>query len=339
MSPQLYSQVSIFDPGQGIFNFSGNATGLSGLTWESGNNFYAISDENNSPRIHSLSVNVDSNTGVVNSAAVGSNVSLSNGFDAEGVAYNPINNSFFVSDEGQFPSGGAIREFNSVTGGQIQSVPLPAVVLNNRNNLGLESLTLNNRSLWSSTEQSLANESALSTASSGSLVRLFHLDLDFGTSMQFVYEADSYGQDSPFIMSETSGVSDLLSLPNGDLLVLERALGIGVIPTYRNRIYQVDFSSATEVSNISDLDNGGYVKAGKTLLWEQDMGSVATHNFEGLSLGETLNDGTRSLLLIADNGGGMDQHLYALRLSIPEPSTPLLNALGFLMLLSGRKRR
>jgi hypothetical protein len=45
------------------------------------------------------------------------------------------------------------------------------------------------------------------------------------------------------------------------------------------------------------------------------MGSVSTRNFEGLALGPALpllGSNSYSVLLVADNGGGTQQHLYAL---------------------------
>jgi hypothetical protein len=77
----------------------------------------------------------------------------------------------------------------------------------------------------------------------------------------------------------------------------------------------VDFSAATDVSTIADLDGAAFTPAAKTLLWEKNMGSVTTRNFEGIALGPALpfiSDTSHSLLLVADNGGGTRQHLYAL---------------------------
>lgn len=50
-----------------------------------------------------------------------------------------------------------------------------------------------------------------------------------------------------------------------------------------------------------------YTPVTKTLLWEKNMGSIATRNFEGIALGPALpaiSSTSYSVLLVADNGGG-----------------------------------
>ena len=51
------------------------------------------------------------------------------------------------------------------------------------------------------------------------------------------------------------------------------------------------------------------------MLWEKNFGSITTRNFEGLTLGPALpliSSSSFSVLLVADNGNGTQQHLYAL---------------------------
>ena len=110
-----------------------------------------------------------------------------------------------------------------------------------------------------------------------------------------------------------------VALDDGRLLVLERALagdstGMG---GFRIRIYLADPSRATDVSEPpfrSGLaGRADWTPASKVLLWEQRFG-LPVSNFEGMALGPRLSRGTRSLLLIADNGGGTWQSIYALEL-------------------------
>lgn len=83
----------------------------------------------------------------------------------------------------------------------------------------------------------------------------------------------------------------------------------------------MDFSGATDVSAIADLDGAPFTLVNKTLLWERYMGTTGTHNFEGITPGPQLGDGTFSMLLIADNNTGTQQHLYPLVIEgvVPEP--------------------
>ena len=118
---------------------------------------------------------------------------------------------------------------------------------------------------------------------------------------------------SPFTTAERSGVVDLVALPDGQVLALERELG-GFLPHFRNRIYLVDFTGATDVTEAPSLIDGGFTPVTKTLLWQ---GVFALANFEGISLGPQLNDGSYTLLLVSDNGQGqMGQRQSLLSLTL-----------------------
>ena len=178
------------------------------------------------------------------------------------------------------------------------------------------------QSLWTANEEALYGTSTLgvtiddggiSTSSYGTIVRLQKFNSSLNPSGQWAYKVDQHKGD-PFSGTPASGVSDLCVLPDGKLLVLEREVG-GFIPSFRNRIYQVDFTGATDVSGdhtLHDFPESEMVT--KTLLWEGNFG--LNNNFEGLCLGEQLdNDNDYSLLMISDGDGTPNESLYALRLS------------------------
>ena len=95
-----------------------------------------------------------------------------------------------------------------------------------------------------------------------------------------------------------SGVADLLSPAKGKLLTLERAIvgdstGHLVI---RNRIYEVDFAGATDISQLpwsTGLLRTGepFRPVGKRLLFEL----FGSSNFEGLTIGPCLDNGDYSI--------------------------------------------
>jgi len=80
---------------------------------------------------------------------------------------------------------------------------------------------------------------------------------------------------------------------------------------------------ALAVPVVIDPGQGGVTLA-KTLLWERLFSAA---NFEGMTFGPPLADGSRSLLLISDNGGGLAQQLYAVSV-VPEPSVLPLVSVG-----------
>ena len=293
-----------------------------------GTNYYAVSDSVGAPNIYPLQVTLASN-GSVLSASLGGAKALAAGDDPEGIAFHPGRNTLFVSDEGDHPDGGYLREFNRFTGAVVNTVSIPPVMLRDRSSLGFEPLTLGAGSIWIANEQALEHESHTANASEGSTIRLQRFnDSTLLSSGQWAYRTDP-----------EHGVPDLVALPNGQLLVLERAFSFGPSSTHHNRIYLVDFSSATDTSNIPDLDEATFTLTGKTLLWEADMGTEGTHNFEGIGLGPQLSDGTYSLLLIADNNSGSSQHLYAVTVQIPEPRAAVLLAAAVALLGIPRRER
>jgi hypothetical protein len=322
------AQLSITDPGQGVFSFTAPTGELSGITWLAANSWLAVSDAAGERRTAELDIAIDPASGHITSARQTAVFTLAAGYDLEGIAWSGERNSFFVSDEGAWPDGGYLREHSLPDGDFLRSLAIPVVLQNDRQNFGFESCSWNAGTLWTANEEALAHESALSTASSGSLVRLQRFDYSLQPSGQWAYRTDSFGFDSSLTSLERSGVADLCALPDGQILVLERTLGTSFLPSFRNRIYLVSFAAATDTSQVPSLDSTPYVAVTKTLLWERNVGSVSTRNFEGIALGPALpalGPDAHSVVLIADNGGDPNgaQHVYPLilrGLTSPPPS-------------------
>ncbi len=325
--------------GVGAMALSSGSTGaaeLSGVTWATGTQYYAISDNN--ARLYPLTVNLDLTTGAITGSALSAHVQLATGTDLEGVAYDSSAGTVFVSDE----TGPAIREHNIGDGSVVGPVGVPPVYANIVTNYGLESLTLGpgGTSMWTANEEALSVDGPLSSFAAGSVVRLQTFDAGLSPAGQWAYVTDPIAGDVPLTTAERSGVSDLVALPNGQLLVLEREFGLG-ISLFRSRIYLADFAGATDTSLLPQLATAVYTPVGKQLLWE---GNFATDNYEGIALGPQLTDGSYSLLMISDNGGGLSQSLYALKVSVdeadrtPEPAPLGVLALGVSALLRRRRR-
>ena len=309
------ASITLTDPGQDVFDFTAAIAELSGLAWLTGTTYHAVSDATNQRKVHELSIAVNPATGRITEASFAQTLTVAAGNDLEGIAWCRPRGTWFIADEGSPPTGGFLREHTLPDGNLLQTLALPAPLQNARANFSLESCSWGAGALWTANEEALAHESALATASTGSLVRLQKFDHLLNPAGQWAYQTDSFGFDSSLTTAERSGVVDLLALPDGNLLVLERALGFGFVPSYRNRIYLVESSAATDVSGIADLDGATFTPVTKTLLWEKNHGSVSTRNFESLTLGPALpliGSTSHSVLLVADNGGGSQQHLYAL---------------------------
>jgi len=157
-------------------------------------------------------------------------------------------------------------------------------------------------------------------------VRLQKLDDQRRPLAQYPYEIDRYPAriTSPFFLArnDVSGLSELLALSDGRLLALERSFAGDSTGSanFRNRIYLVDVTDATDVSRgefAVGLEGRAYTPARKTLLWELNSG-FTNSNFEGMAFGGRLANGDQLLILIADNDTGRDEALYSLRLVLPK---------------------
>ena len=205
-----------------------------------------------------------------------------------------------------------------MTGGTLGGVAVPPIYTpaNVQSNMGLESLAFGPGGLWTANEEALVPDGPLSTTTAGTWVRIQRFDETLTAAGQWGYRTDPITALNPFISAERSGVVDILPWSATTLLVLERELGGAVVPTFRSRLYGVELAGASDVSALPTIDAGGFTPLAKTLLWE---GSFGDSNFEGMTFGPTFADGSTSLILISDNGGGLAQHLYALSV-VPEPA-------------------
>lgn len=279
---------------------STGATELSGITYAGGTDYYAVGDDG-AAKIWQVYTSLDTRSGRIRSTLVTGGISAPGlGTDSEGIALGPGRDRVWVSDE----VASTITEFDLATGRSTGSVSVPAIYrrANVQNNMGLESLTYGAGALWTANEEALRPDGALSTTAAGTWVRIQEFDgPDLTPRRQFAYRTDPISRMSPFVSVERSGLVDLLALPNGQILALERELG-GYVPHYRARIYLIDFAGASDVAEVSSLSTGtGFTAVGKTPLWQ---GNTGFSNFEGITLGPQLGDGSYALLLVSDDGIG-----------------------------------
>lgn len=298
--------VTVSRSGQSPFTMSSGRTGaaeLSGITYAGDTTYYAVGD-NGAKSIWQLYTSLNTSTGRIRSSLVtGAIAAPELGSDSEGIALRPGHGSVFVADE----ITSSISEFSLSSGTKVSSVDVPSIFrpANVQNNMGLESLTYRDGELWTANEEALRPDGALSTTTAGSWVRIQQFTGEnLSPAGQFGYLTDPISELSPFVEVERSGLVDLLVLPAGELLALERELG-GFLPRFRSRIYLVGLSGATDVSALPSLAAGGFTPVSKTLLWQ---GMSGFNNFEGLTLGPALSDGSFGLVLVSDDGNGqLDQ--------------------------------
>lgn len=286
----------------------GSVTGideLSGVTYVGPaagemHRFLAVQDSGN--QLVAIDVALNANASLDSAEAVSKTV-LSPGFDFEGVVYNgAVRNSVSISEE----DTPGVREYDLATGSQSTSLAIPAVFANRRANRGFESLTKNSISgeIWTANEEALSVDGPTATTTVGTYVRLQQFVETGGVATaaaQFAYLVDPIHAGT-FSSNTRSGLSDLVTLPDGRLLALERSLAT---TGFQNRIYQIDFAGATD-TNASQYDAGlvgqAFTPVSKTLLWSGQAGGFLGENLEGLALGPQLASGNWSLLGVVDSG-------------------------------------
>lgn len=295
-----------------------NAVEISGVTWAGGDNYYAVDDADR--KLYSLVIEIDRSTGAIVTNIVGVGVPLVGVGDPEGCALDPGSGKVWVSDE----RDSQIREYDPVSGAVLRSAPIPAIFSQCRKNFSFEALTISEDggTMWTSNEEALECDGAISSKETGSVVRLTKFTRpstsdNWIAAGQWAYVTQPVGTD-PWIRNgeatTRSGVVGLCALSDGTLLVLERCLaGTGLMnASFFTRIFRVDLMGATEVSGLRSLKDADYACVAKVPIFDKNVGWT---NYEGMCLGPRLDDGSRVLVLVSD-GGNCFRKIMALRLSL-----------------------
>jgi hypothetical protein len=272
--------------------------GLSGITWL-GDDTYALAEDSGG-RIHTATIALDAATGAVTGCVFSAVQSVPGLVDAEGIACECESGLLYVSDETGtkilkvLPNADPIR------------VPLPDFFTHTRPNKSLEALSCEHSRqsaafcLWTANEDALTIDGPPSSATNAPLVRITRIPpfaMKKDADAWWFYRLDAAqggpipgaGKDVPF-----NGLVGLAALGDGKLLVLERSCGLvqsedgGSPSLITSSIYFVD-TSRTKPGSPTPLK--------KKLLWHQGF---PFSNYEGITLGPKLSDGSRAVILVAD---------------------------------------
>lgn len=307
---------------------SSGAVKLSGLAHAGGSTFYAVGQGPAS--VFKVKIGIDPASGAIRWAGIqspalrlrdGAAATMGNA-NLEGIAVD--GSSLYTVNE----TGPQIGRYDLATGRRLAHAttdthPQLAVFAKSVSNRSWESLTRqpDGSAFWTANEEALTVDGPLATRARGTVVRLQKFDADLQPIGQWAYATDPiHGRSGT--QFDRSGVVDLAALDDGRLLVLERSTGSG----FRVQIYLVDFTGATDVSDAPFCDGlrgTAFTPVSKTRLFAKDFTSKDQVNgyFVGMTLGPKFDDGSRSLILIADNGGSLNflvpnhhHAFYALRL-------------------------
>lgn len=287
--------------------------GLSGITYDASTNaLWAVMD--NSDKLVRIDAAIAAEDGALVFARPASGVTLQHKRDFEGIsAAGNRGGSVFLSEE----DGPGVHEYRLRDGRRVRSLPTPEVFLRGRTegNRGFESLSLSpdGRTLWTANEHALTVDGSARTPvepiGATTRVRLLRYALDPATgeanpSAQFVYQTSGVHELAGF-----NSLSDLVALPDGRLLALERSGGKNLVQraSIRTRIFLVETQRATDVSG-PPFDRGladqQYAPVRKTLLFDSFVCDADGENLEGLCLGPRLGRGRWAVIGVVDDGDG-----------------------------------
>jgi hypothetical protein len=164
------------------------------------------------------------------------------------------------------------------------------------------SFSHNHRWLWAAMEEPLYQDgSRAGLADSSAFVRISKFNTKTLTQeQQFAYRIDPVAY--PPVPAEgfrINGVVDVLWLKDLQFLVMERSFSEGR-PGCVIKIYQADFTAATEISGVETLKNINVIPASKKLVFNSETLPFTVYNMEGITIGPKLN-GYPTLVLVADD--------------------------------------
>ena len=364
--------------------------GLSGIDYDAtSQRYFAISDDRsqfNPARFYSLSLDLNQfvRSGTPGMAGVafnsvttigqsGGGAFALNTVDPEGLRYRSATNTLVWSNEGQRAAAGlqnptvremaldgsylrdfAVPSYYNPVGSAAGTAPADTGIYNN---LAFESLTVSTdgRTLYTATENGLAQDSLPATVSGGSRSRILSFDMATGAAgAEYAYDVGPVVlPPNPAGGFATNGLTDLLAIGDREFIAIERSFAVGAAtpgtPVTGNSIalYHVDARAATDISGISDLTGINLTPVTKTLLLDlstlknDDGSTLALDNIEGLTLGPVVN-GSQTLILVSDNNFSATQFTQFVALQIapvPEPETYALLLAGLGVLAGAGRRR
>ena len=239
--------------------------------------------------------------------------------DPEGLAISP-RNTVYISSEGD-PSKDVepfIAEYELGTGKKLSDLQIPQRYLTEDKSQGIqensafESLTINRTGLpqdpfrvFTATEDALLQDESLEGEDQARIRFLHYMVNPVGDPI--IVAEHLYLLDSVPIEVVSNGLTELLALKTeGYFLSLERTYGFKGAGA---KIFQVVVGNATDTSKIESLrGNIAQIQPlNKKLLFDLQDLEIYLDNFEGMTEGPRLPDGSRSLVLIADDNFNDEQ--------------------------------
>lgn len=234
--------------------------------------------------------------------------------DPESIRYSPVPGLLYWTSEGDAEAGIApfvrimTRAGKPVAAYTLSDAFIPLKGSGVRKNLALESLTLSYAKdlLITASENALAQDGPEATLEHGSRSRVLALYRSLGfPAAEYIYETEPVATPSnPADAFKTNGLVELLTVSPGQMIALERSFSVGSGITIR--LFQVDFSGATNILGLHSIENHQINPLKKSLLLNMNSLGIKLDNIEGISFGPRLKTGEQTLILVSDNNFNAD---------------------------------
>jgi hypothetical protein len=321
--------------------FAGTVVGgLSSITYDARRGvYYALSDDQsvlNPARFYTLRIDVSDGfldagdvqiVGVTTLLAPNGQPYPPSSFDPEGLTLAK-NGELIVTSEGIASTGIApwIRRY-ALDGTYLGDLPVPGAFApvpptsGVRQNLAFEAAAVSpdGRHLFVGMEGALAQDGPAATLDTGSASRILRYNLQTRRlERQFVYLTDPVAEPAvPPTQFTVNGLVELLPFNTQFMLSMERSFSVGAPDTGNTiRIYSVAFPGADDVNGLDSILGLDVRAVEKTLLLDLDVLGIPLDNVEGMVVGPTLPDGSRSLILVSDNNFAASQFTQFLMFAI-----------------------
>ncbi|WP_400071816.1 esterase-like activity of phytase family protein [Zobellia russellii] len=170
------------------------------------------------------------------------------------------------------------------------------------------SVSYDKKGYWASMELPLVQDGPEPVLEdTDSPVRIAYINSSGAFGKEFAYELDPIARKFDESSFTVNGVVEILEYDMDRFLVLERSFSTGYADGGNNvKIYDVDASKATDVSHMDSLKGADYTRATKKLVFDfetvrNQLTDGVVDNIEGITFGPQLENGNRSLVLVADN--------------------------------------
>jgi hypothetical protein len=189
-----------------------------------------------------------------------------------------------------------------------------------RRNLAFEGLAFSADygTLYVATENALFQDGPIATLADASPSRILEYDYPSGVlRAEYVVEVSPIpaAPATPGAFAD-NGISEILWLGPGRLLVMERSFAAGVGNTIR--LFDVDLGPATDVAALDALAGNRYRPARKRLVADLASFGVRPDNMEGMTWGPPRPDGARTLVLVSDDNFNPSQRTLFVAFEVRE---------------------